>query len=630
MRFVARAKLGATFGGFAVAALLATAPATFAEDQWRTSGSLVGESKYGNDFERYDYVNPDAPKGGTINGVATGTFDSFNPFIAVGTPAAGLNYQGGLLWDSLMAKATDEGSVNHALIADAYKHPDDFSSVTYRLDPRAKWHDGTPITTEDVIWSFNILKKESPNYNQYFHNVVEAVAVGEREVEFRFDQKGNRELPLIMGDLIVLPKHWWEGTDAKGNKRDFTRPTLEPPLGSGAYKIESFKPGAEIVWSRVPDYWAADVGVNVGRNNFDKRRYVYIQDDNAEWLAFTKGGLEDIRPENRSARWAKDYNFPAFSAGAVVRKEFPNTSGEPMQGFVLNTRKSQFQDRRVREALTWAFDFEVMNRTLFYNSYTRTDSYFEAQDLAASGIPQGKELEILEQYRDKLPPELFTQEFELPVYDTPQATRDNLRKASQLFKEAGWVNKGGKLVNEKTGEQFRIEFLGNDPTDERVTSPFMDNLRRLGIDATLRVVDTNQYVSRIQDHDYDSVTMVLGQSSSPGNEQREYWGSQVADKRGSRNYAGIKDPVVDALVERVIFATDRDDLVAATHALDRALLWGYYWVPQWHKPVIWLAWWDKFGMPEKQPSYLGVDLDSWWIDPAKEKALATKYTSGAN
>lgn len=607
----------------AAAALLALSPLAFAQE-WQTSGSLVGQSKYGDSFERYDYVSPDAPKGGTINSAVLGTFDSFNPFVATGTPAAGVNYQGGILWDTLMAKATDEGSVSHALIAEAYKHPADFSAATYRLNPKAKWHDGTPITVEDVIWSFNILKKESPNYNQYFANVTEAVAVSDREVEFRFDQKGNRELPLIMGDLVVLPKHWWEGTDATGKKRDVTRPTLEPPLGSGAYRIESFKPGAEIVWARVPDYWGADVGVNVGRNNFDKRRYVYFLDDNAEWQAFAKGGFEDIRPENRSARWAKGYDFPAFKSGAVVRKEFASTSGEPMQGFVLNTRRPQFDDRQVREALTLAFDFESMNRTLFFDLYTRTDSYFEAQELASSGLPQGKELEILEQYRDQLPPELFTQEFKLPVYDTPQATRDNLRKAFQLFKEAGWVNQGGKLVNEKTGEPFKMEFLGNDPTDERITAPFVENLRKLGIDATLRIVDTNQYIARVQAHDYDSAMVVLGQSSSPGNEQREYWGSKAADTRGSRNHAGIKNPVVDALAERIIFATDREDLVAATRALDRVLLWNYYLVPHWHNPKIWLAWWDKFGMPEKQPSYTGVDTDSWWIDPAKEAAMAAK------
>lgn len=595
-------------------------------DEWHTSSSLMGDTKYGENFQRYDYVNPDAPKGGTLNSVSSGTFDSFNPYIVQGTAAAGFSgFGGGLLYDTLMEQATDEPSVSHPLVAEAFKYPDDYSSATYRLDPRAKWHDGVPITVDDVIWSFNVLKANSPMYNRYFENVTEAVAVGDREVEFRFDQKGNRELPKILGDMVVLPKHWWEGTDAAGRKRDVTRATLEPPLGSAAYRIASFKPGAEIVWERVPDYWGAKLPVKVGRENFDRRRYVYFQDDNAAWQAFTKGGYQDVRGENRSQRWATGYDFPAFKSGDVKKAEFATTSGEPMQGFVLNTRRPQFQDRRVREALTYAFDFESMNRTLFYGLYTRTDSYFEGGDLASSGLPAGKELEILEQYKDKLPPELFTTEFKLPVYDTQQATRDNLRKAFDLLKQAGWENRGGKLVRSDTGEQFKVEFLADDPSDERVNGPFITNLRKLGIDAATRAVDTSQYVNRVRNFDYDVITSVLAQSQSPGNEQRDFWSSRAADMPGSRNVAGIKDPVVDALVDRVIFATDRDDLLAATHALDRVLLWGYYVVPQWHNPKLWLAYWDKFGMPEKQPSYVGADIDSWWIDPARETALQARY-----
>jgi microcin C transport system substrate-binding protein len=596
-----------------------------AADEWMTSGSLIRPSKYGNDFKHYDYVNPDAPKGGTLNAIASGPFDSFNPFIVQGAAAAGLNYQGGLLYDTLMTKSTDEGSTNHALIADAYKHPDDFSSATYRLDPRARWHDGKPITVEDVIWSFNFMKANSPNYSRYFGNVTEAVAVSDREVEFRFDQKGNRELPLIMGDLVVLPKHWWEGTDAKGNKRDVTKGSLEPPLGSGAYKIESFSPGSEVVWSRVPDYWAADLPVNVGRNNFDRRRYVYIQDENAEWQAFQKGGFEDIRAENSSRRWATEYNFPALKAGDVVKREFEDGSGQPMQGFVLNLRRPQFQDRRVRKALTLAFDFESMNRRLFYGLNTRTDSFFEGQDLASSGLPTGKELELLMPYKDKLPPELFTEEFKLPVYDSPQAERQYLKQAVDLFAEAGWKISGGKMLNEKTGEQFKVEMIGNSPTDEIISTSYVESLRKIGIDASLRIVDPSQYVNRYRSFDFDSVTATFSQSGSPGNEQREFWSSGAADTPGSRNLMGIKDPIVDALTERVIFATDRDDLVAATRALDRVLLWNYYVVPQWHRAVIWIGYWNKFGIPEKQPAYIGADIDSWWIDPAKESALAAKY-----
>ena len=317
---------------------------------------------------------------------------------------------GGLLYDTLMEQSTDEPGVSHALIADAYKFPEDYSSATYRLDPGARWHDGQPITVDDVIWSFKVLKENSPMYARYYENVTEAVAINDREVEFRFDQKGNRELPKIMGDLAVLPKHWWEGTDAKGKKRDITRPTLEAPLGSAAYRIASFKTGSEIIWERVPDYWGAKLPVKVGRENYDRRRYTYFLDDNAEWQAFTKGGLEDFRDENVSRRWATGYNFPAVQAGDVIKKAFPSKSRAKFQGFVINTRKPQFQDARVRKALTSAFDFETLNRTSFFNSYVRTKSFFVGSDLASSGIPEGKELEILEPFRDKLPPELFTSE----------------------------------------------------------------------------------------------------------------------------------------------------------------------------------------------------------------------------
>ncbi|RWA71465.1 extracellular solute-binding protein [Mesorhizobium sp.] len=615
-----------TFFALMLAVAFAASVQASSADEWHTTSSLIGPSKYGENFQRYDYVNPNAPKGGMFNSVVVGTFDSFNPYIVQGSPAAGFaQFGGGLLYDTLMDQATDEGSVSHPLVAEAYKYPPDYSSATYRLDPRAKWHDGQPITVDDVIWSFQVLKANSPMYSRYFENVTDAVAVSDHEVEFHFNQKGNRELPKILGDLVVLPKHWWESTDAGGKKRDVTRPTLEPPLGSGAYKIASFKPGSEIVWQRVPDYWGAKLPVKIGRENFDTQRFTYILDDNAAWQAFTKGGLDDIKPENSSRRWATAYNFPAVSAGDVVKKEFKTTSPEPMQAFVLNQRRPLFQDRLVRAALTYPFDFETMNRTLFYNSNTRTHSYFEGTELASSGLPQGKELEILEKYRDKLPPELFTQEFKLPVYDAPQAERKYLKQAVDLFAKAGWVIKGGKMVNAKTGAPFKFEILGSNDTDQVIASPWIANLRKIGVDATLRIIDQTQYINRVNNFDYDVITSILQQSESPGNEQRDFWSSKAADTPGSRNYSGIKNPVVDALVDRIIFATDRDDLVAATHALDRVLLWNYYVVPQYYRAVVWLAYWNKFGMPEKQPSYRGADIDSWWIDPEKEKALAGKY-----
>ncbi|MBN9218821.1 MAG: ABC transporter substrate-binding protein [Mesorhizobium sp.] len=611
------------------AALLAAGLQAARADEWRTTSSLIGESKYGDNFQHYDYVNPNAPKGGTFNSVLLGTYDSFNPYVVQGSPAAGLvGFGGGLLYDTLMEQATDEGSVSHPLVADAYKYPADYSSATYRLDPRAKWHDGQPITVDDVIWSFQVLKANSPQYSRYFENVTDAVAVSDREVEFRFNQKGNRELPKIMGDLVVLPKHWWEGTDANGKKRDVTKPTLEIPLGSAAYKIASFKPGSEIVWQRVPDYWAAKLPVKVGRENFDTQRFTYILDNNAAWLAFTKGGLEDLNREYSSRKWATGYDFPAIKAGDVIKKSFDSHSPQPMQAFVLNQRRPLFQDRLVREALTYPFDFETMNRTLFFGYNTRTTSYFQGTELASSGLPQGKELEILNQYRDKLPPELFTQEFKLPVYDSPMAERKNLKAAIDLFAKAGWVIKGGKMVNAKTGEPFKFEILGWYDTDEVISSPYIANLRKIGIDATLRIVDQSQYINRITNFDFDVTTSIFQQSDSAGNEQRDFWTSQAAGKPGSRNLMGIKDPTVDALVDRVIFATDREDLVAATHALDRVLLWNFYVVPQYYRSAIWIAYWDKFGIPDKQPAYGGYDPDSWWIDLDKEKALAAKYKGG--
>jgi microcin C transport system substrate-binding protein len=592
-----------------------------AQDEWRTVTSLIEDEVDGEPFERYDHVNPDAPKGGTLNSVVIGTFDSFNPYVLRGTPAAGLaGFGGGLLYDTLLQQSIAEPSTSYPMIAEAIKYPEDFSSVTFRLNPEARWHDGQPITADDVIWSFEVLREHSQLYNRYYANVTSAEAISEFEVEFRFDETGNRELPHIMGDLAVLPRHWWEGQDSQGRQRDVTQPTLEPPLGSGAYRIASFRPGSEIIWERVDDYWARDLAVNVGRYNFDRRRYTYFQDDNAAWQAFTKGGVQDVRFENRAQRWAIEYNFPAAERGDVVRDTFETNSGQNMQGFVLNMRKPEFQDRRVRQAITYAFDFESMNRRLFYDSYTRTRSYFEGGELASSGLPEGLELEILETVRDEIAPEIFTEEFVLPVFDTPQSTRENLRRASQLLAEAGWRTQGGRLVNE-AGQQMQIEFLGRDPTDERVNGPLIENLRRLGIDATLRVVDTTQYINRVRAFEFDVVTTVQRQSLSPGNEQRDYWSTQAADMPGSRNLAGIKDPAIDKLIDRIIFAKDREELVAATRALDRVLLWGFYMIPQWHNPDIWVAYWNKFGIPEEQPLYTGVDLESWWIIPDRETAI---------
>ncbi len=621
-----RAALAAVIAGLALLPPLAESRAEDApkpvDAPWRHATSLIGEPKYPDGFQHYDYVNPAAPKGGTLNASVVGSFDSFNPFIVQGTPAAGFSAVGGLLYDTLMEQATDQAGTNYGLIAEAVSYPADFAWAKFRLNPAARWHDGQPITAEDVIWSFTTLKAQSPFYNKYYANVVKAEKTGEREVTFTFDKPGNRELPNILGDLAVLPKHWWDGTDPTGKKRDVTRTTLEPPLGSGAYKIESFAPGNRIVWSRVADYWGKNLPTHVGRNNYDTLTYTYFRDPSAQWEAFKKGGIEDIRVENRIGRWETEYDFPAIKRGDVIKESFPFHASGRMQGYVLNQRREKFQDIRVRQALNYAFDFETMNRTLFFGKYKRIESYFAGIDLASSGLPQGKELEILDSVKDQVPPELFTTPFHLPVNDTPQALRDNLRKAVDLLQQAGWVLKGNRLVNGKTGEPFTIEFLEADPSFERVVAPFIQNLKRIGIDASLRVVDSAQYQRRVDSFDFDVISTVIGQSPSPGNEQREMWTSAAADLKGSRNYVGIKNPAIDALVDQVVFATNRDDLVAATHALDRALLWNYYMVPQWYSDQINVAYWNKFGIPDKQPDYIGIDTFSWWVDSAKPLAKA--------
>ncbi|MCB8839704.1 extracellular solute-binding protein [Aurantimonas sp. VKM B-3413] len=591
---------------------------------WQTSTSLIQPSKYPPDFKHYDYVNPDAPKGGTLNRAVVGSFDSFNPYVVRGSAAAGfLNFGGGLNYDTLMEQSTDEAATSYGLIAEATKYPADYSSVSFRLNPKARWHDGEPITVDDVIWSFNTLKELHPQWNAYYRNVVKAEQTGDREVTFTFDQKNNRELPNIMGDLTVLPKHYWEGVDASGKKRDITQPTSVPPLGSGPYRVANFSMGKSIEWERVPDYWAADNPTRVGRYNYDKIDYVYFRDSNAAWEAFKKGGLDDFRIENSSQRWAEGYDFPAAKNGEVVKATVDDHSVANMQAYVLNNRLPKFQDRRVRKALTLAFNFQEMNRTLFHGFYKRLDSYFANSELASSGPPSDRELKFLEPLRSQIPEEVFTKTFTLPNYDTPGATRTFLKEAYDLLKEAGYKRKGTGLVNSKTGEPFTIEMLGDDPSDNRVLEPFARNLERLGIKASVRIVDQSQYIDRLRNFDFEVTSLAYyPQSLSPGNEQRDYWSSKAADSPGSRNYAGVKNPAVDQLVNDIVYAEDREDLMAATHALDRVMLWEYYVVPQWYNDKMWLAYWDKFGMPEEQPSYTSIDPYAWWVKGSKDTAAA--------
>ncbi len=480
----------------------------------------------------------------------------------------------------------------------------------------ARWHDGKPVTPEDVIFSLNAFKAHNPIYAAYYRHVVKAEKTGERDVTFVFDKPGNRELPQIVGQLNVLPKHWWEGKDASGKARDISATTLEPPLGCGAYRIRDFVAGRSVVLERVKDYWGRDLNVNIGRNNFDEQRFEYFRDTTVGREAF-KADQVDVINENSAKSWATGYDFPAVVDKRVVLEEFDINNIGRMQGFAFNLRRDLFKDVRFRRALNYAFDFEEMNKQLFYGQYKRINSYFEGTELAASGLPTGQELAILEPLRGKIPDEVFTTPYLNPVNGDPQAVRNNLREALKLLKEAGYDIQDRKLRDPK-GAPVLVEFLSSDPSSERYTLFFKPALERLGIEVRVRTVDDAQYENRLRNRDFDITTQVWGQSLSPGNEQRDFWGSDAADQPGSRNLVGIKDAAVDALIERVIFAKDRAELIAATHALDRVLLWNFYVIPQWTYGKVRLARWDRFARPEPLPKYAMSGFPAlWWWDEQK-------------
>ncbi|MBA5776104.1 ABC transporter substrate-binding protein [Stappia sp. F7233] len=611
----------ALFALLASLVAIAAHPATAEEPEWHHASALTGDSKYPADFKHFDYVNPAAPKGGIVRLADSSGFDSFNPILPRGNVAIGL----GLLYDSLTESSLDELNISasYGLIAEAVRYPDDYSWVEYRIDPKAKWHDGVPITVEDVIWSFEKVKELNPSQSFYYRHVAKAEDAGDGVVRFTFDASGNRELPHIVGQLLILPKHWWEGVDANGKQRSIENGTLEPPLGSGPYRIADFEPGRYIVYERVPGYWAEDHPARVGTNNFDRVRYDTFRDTTVLLEAF-KGDQYDFRAENSAKNWATGYDFPAVKDGRVILETFPDRASGVMQAFVPNLRREKFSDERVRRALNLAYDFETANKTTFFGQYKRVPSYFAGTELASSGLPEGKELEILESVRDLVPPEVFTSPYENPVNGDPQKLRENLRTALNLLNEAGYELRGNALVNKATGEPFTIEFLANDPNSERLILPYARNLQRLGIKLNLRVIDTPQYINRIRDRDFDMITAVWGQSLSPGNEQLDFWGSDAADRQQSRNYAGIKDKGVDALIQKVIFAKDREELVAATRALDRVLLAHNFVVPQFYLDLDRTARWDRFGHPENLPEYSHGFPTIWWWDAEKAKRVGGK------
>jgi microcin C transport system substrate-binding protein len=581
----------------------------------RHAMSLVGEPQYAADFKHFAWVNPNAPKGGRVRQYVEGSFDSLNPFPVQGEKAPGL----GLLNSQLFVASPDEPSTEYAMVAEWATYPDDYASVTFGLRAQAKFHDGRVITPEDVVWSFDTLKRIVPLYNSYYKDVEKAEKSGEREVTFRFSTKNNRELPHIMSQLVVLPKHWWEGTNAKGETRDIARSSLEPPLGSGPYRIKSFEANREITYERVKDWWAKDLPVAMGQYNFDDYTLVMFRDRVPAFESFKAGQLDFWR-ETSAKAWATEYEFDAAKKGLVKQHKIPITRVAPMQAFVMNLRRPMFQDVRVRRAMNLAFDFEWANKNLFYDQYIRVGSYFDNSEFAAKGLPQGRELEHLNDVKSEIPPEVFTTEWKNPVNPTPEDARKNLGQASRLLADAGYTAKGGILSNAK-GQQLAFEILLQSPSLTRIVEPYVNTLKRLGIAAAVRVVDSAQYQRRTDQFDFDVIWDGFAQSESPGNEQRDFWGSAAADKDGSRNSVGIKNPAIDKLVEKVVFAKDRADLVAATRALDRVLLWNHYVVPMWHLPYDRIAVWNQYGRPEIGPRRATSFTQTWWYDAAAAEKL---------
>ena len=578
--------------------------------------AMHGSPKYGPDFTHFDYTDPRALKGGEVRLSAVGTFDNLNPFILKGVAAAGI----ASTFDTLLASSEDEPFTKYGLVAKTVEIPADRSWVIFTLRPEARFHDNTPITADDVVATFEMIRaKGHPFYRAYYASVAKAEKLGRLKIKFVFSGGENRELPLIIGEMPILSKAYYA-------KTDFTRTTLEAPLGSGPYRVAAVDPGRSITYERVADYWGARLAVNVGRHNMGRIRYDYYRDTTVA-LEALKAGEYDFRLENIAKAWATGYDSPALRQGLLKQELIRHRIPTGMQGFFFNIRRDIFADRRVRAALAYAFDFAWTNRTLFFGAYARTRSYFSNSELAATGLPGAAEVKILAPYRGRVPDEVFTTEYTPPSTAKPNSLRKNLRAAIKLLDAAGWTVRDRKLVNAATGKAMRFEILLINPSFERVALPFARNLKRLGIDVRVRTVDTAQYRNRLDGFDFDMVVASFGQSLSPGNEQRDFWGADKADIRGSRNLAGIKDPVIDELIGLVIAAPDRKSLVARTKALDRVLLWGHYAIPQWHLQAFRVAYWDKFDRPKTAPKY-SLGFDTWWVDPVKEAALTRRKGDG--
>jgi microcin C transport system substrate-binding protein len=609
--------LGATAGIPAIEQAHAQSAGT--EPAWRHALSSFGDIKYPADFKRFDYVSPDAPKGGVVRLFESGTFDNFNVVVSgvKGSLASGVE----LILQTLTTRSMDEALTSYGLLAEAAAWPDDYSWAKYRLRAEARWHDGKPVTPADVVFSFDALKKNSPMYSAYYRHIVSCEQSGEREVKFTFDAPGNRELPSIAGEVLVLPKHWWEGKDSQGRQRDVTATTLEIPLGSGPYRIKEFEAARSVVLERVTDYWGKNVPAAVGQDNFDQLRFEFFRDDTVGLEAFKADQL-DWFLERSAKQWSVAYDFPAVRDKRVIKERFPDLSSGRMQGFAFNLRRPLFADVRVRRAFNYAYDWEESDRQLSTGEYHRDSSYFDGiPELMASGLPEGEELQILETVRDKVPPEVFTTVYKNPVGGNAEAARNNLREATRLLKEAGFDVRDRKLVD-PSGQPVSVEFLCQDQGDERGVLFYKPYLERLGITVNIRTVDSVQYQNRLRSFDFDITTALWGQSLSPGNEQRDFFGSQAADRPGSRNIPGIKNPAVDTLIDRIIYAKNYAELAASCKAMDRVLLWNCYIVPQFAYGFQRYARWDRFSHPDPLPKY-GVSgfPTLWWWDA--EKAAKT-------
>lgn len=597
----------------ALAALLACSPAIAQDKVWHHAGSLIGEPKYPEGFKKFDYVNPDAPVGGVVRLSDMGGFDTFNPILPQGEVASGI----GLVFETLTGPSLDENSTQYGNLAEAFSYPDDFSSVTFRMNPRAKWADGQPVTAEDVVWTFNKVIELNPSQANYFANVTKAEVTAPGEVTFTFDKGGNRELPHIMGQLIVLPQHWWEGTGPDGKPRDIAHSTLEPPMGSGPYKLASFSPGTSITFERDPNYWGLKEPFNIGQNNFQQIKYEYFRDTTAEFEGF-KGDAFDWWDENLALRWQNDYTFPAVTEGKVIKELFENAyrGSGILVGFVPNLRKPLFQNEALREAMLYAFDFEELDKLRFFGQYDRISSFFYGTEFASSGLPQGEELEILNSVKDLVPASVFTTEYKNPVNGDTAKLRNSLRTANEILTKAGYTLNGNQLMT-PDGQPVSFEILLNGPTIEPIATAFQTNLKRLGINASIRSVDSPQYIERAQNRDFDMIYTGWVQSLSPGNEQRDFWGSASAAQNDSRNYGGIADKGVDALIDKIVFADDRETLIAATRALDRVLLAHHYVTPTYTLRKSRIARWDRFSHPDELPEFSIGFPTVWWYDEAK-------------